>query len=174
MIYYTLVGKRIQYRYVGVCVLSRVRLFATPWTVAYQAPLSMEFSRQELYWSGLLFPLPGTLPYPGIETATLASPSSQLFYHFFFNPFFFNHFFTTEPPGKPPIYVQDIYFMQWIGSKPSILTHSLHPLPWRWSLLSSLTCILLDIAVIFWSFGSYVMLAYYVLGTVISVRNNSG
>ena len=46
--------------------LSRVRLFANPWTVAYQAPLSMGFSRQE-YWSGLPFPSPGDLPDPGIE-----------------------------------------------------------------------------------------------------------
>ena len=46
--------------------LSRVRLFATPWTVAYQASLSVGFSRQE-YWSGLLFPSPGDLPDPGIE-----------------------------------------------------------------------------------------------------------
>ena len=46
--------------------LSRVRLFATPWTVAYKAPLSMEFSRKE-YWSGLPFPSPGDLPDPGIE-----------------------------------------------------------------------------------------------------------
>ena len=46
--------------------LSRVRLFATPWTVAYQAPLSMGFSRQ-YYWSGLPFPSPADLPNPGIE-----------------------------------------------------------------------------------------------------------
>ena len=46
--------------------LSHVRLFVTPWTVAYQAPLSMGFSRQE-YWSGLPFPSPGDLPDPGIE-----------------------------------------------------------------------------------------------------------
>ena len=46
--------------------LSRVRLFATPWTVAYQAPQSMGFSRQE-YWSGLPFPSPADLPDPGIE-----------------------------------------------------------------------------------------------------------
>ena len=46
--------------------LSRVRLFATPWTISYQAPLSMEFSRQE-YWSGLPFPPPGDLPDPGIK-----------------------------------------------------------------------------------------------------------
>ena len=46
--------------------LSCVRLFATPWTVAYQASPSMGFSRQE-YWSGFLFPSPGDLPDPGIE-----------------------------------------------------------------------------------------------------------
>ena len=46
--------------------LSRVRLFATPWTVGYQAPPSLGFSRQE-YWSGLPFPSPGELPDPGIE-----------------------------------------------------------------------------------------------------------
>ena len=51
---------------VKVKSLSRVRLFATPWTVAHQAPLSMGFSRQE-YWSGLPFPSPGDLPDPGIE-----------------------------------------------------------------------------------------------------------
>ena len=49
-----------------VKLLSRVQLFATPWTVAYQASLSMGFSRQE-YWSGLPFPSPGDLPDPGIE-----------------------------------------------------------------------------------------------------------
>ena len=47
-------------------LLSHVRLFATPWTVAHQAPLSMGFSRQE-YWNGLLFPPPGDLLYPGIK-----------------------------------------------------------------------------------------------------------
>ena len=46
--------------------LSPVRLFGTPWTVAYQAPPSVGFSRQE-YWSGLPFPSPGDLPNPGIE-----------------------------------------------------------------------------------------------------------
>ena len=46
--------------------LSRVQLFATPWTVAYQAPPSMGFSRQE-YWSGLPFPFPGDLPKPGLK-----------------------------------------------------------------------------------------------------------
>ena len=54
-------------------LLSRVRLFAVPWTVAYQAPPSMEFSRQD-YWSGLPFPSPGDLPNQGTE---LASPALQ-------------------------------------------------------------------------------------------------
>ena len=51
---------------------SRVQLFATLWTTAHQAPLSMEFSRQE-YWSGLLCPSPGDLPDPGIKSASLIS-----------------------------------------------------------------------------------------------------
>ena len=44
----------------------------TPWTVAYQAPQSMGFSRQE-YWGGLSFPSPGYLPYPGIEPESPAT-----------------------------------------------------------------------------------------------------
>ena len=51
--------------------LSRVRLFVAPWTVAYQAPPSMDFSRQE-YWSGLPFPSPGDLPDPGIKPGSPA------------------------------------------------------------------------------------------------------
>ena len=51
---------------VKVKSLSRVQLFATLWTVAYQVPPSMGFSRQE-YWSGLPFPSPADLPNPGIE-----------------------------------------------------------------------------------------------------------
>ena len=47
-------------------LLSRVQLFATPWTVAYHTPLSMGFSRQE-YWSGLSFPSPKDLPDPRIK-----------------------------------------------------------------------------------------------------------
>ena len=65
--------------------LSRVQLFATPWTVAYQAPPSMGFSRQE-YWSGLPFPSPGDLPNPGIEPGSLALQTDAL---------------PSEPPGKP-------------------------------------------------------------------------
>ena len=51
---------------VKVKSLSPARLFATPWTVIYPAPLSMGFSKQE-YWSGFPFPSPGDLPNPGIE-----------------------------------------------------------------------------------------------------------
>ena len=51
-----------------------VQLFAAPWTVACQAPLSMEFSRLG-FWSGLPFPTPGDLPDPGVELAPLVSPA---------------------------------------------------------------------------------------------------
>ena len=59
------------------CVLSHfshVQLFATPWTVACQAPLSVGFSRQE-YWSGLPYPPPGDLPDLGIKPTSLMSPA---------------------------------------------------------------------------------------------------
>ena len=64
--------------------LSHVWLFVTPWTVTLQAPLSMEFSRQE-YWNGLPFPPPGNLPNPGIK------PSS---------PALTGRVFNTGPPFK--------------------------------------------------------------------------
>ena len=57
--------------------LSRVRPFATPWTVAYQAPPSVGFSRQEC-WSGLPFPSPGDLPDPGIEPGSPALQADAL------------------------------------------------------------------------------------------------
>ena len=65
--------------------LSRVQLFATPWTVAYQSPQSMEFSRQG-YWSRLPFPSPGDLPNPGIEAGSSTLQADVL---------------RSEPPGKP-------------------------------------------------------------------------
>ena len=65
--------------------LSHVQLFATPWTVAYQAPPSMGFSRQE-YWSGLPFPSPGDLSNPGIEPRSPTLQADAL---------------PSEPPGKP-------------------------------------------------------------------------
>ena len=57
-----------------MCVLNCVRLFAIPWTVAHQTPLSIEFSRQE-YWSGLPFPSPENLPDPGIKPKSFLSPA---------------------------------------------------------------------------------------------------
>ena len=65
--------------------LSHVQLFAIPRTVAYQAPPSMGFPRQE-YWSGLPFPSLGDLPKPGIKPGSLALQIDTLPY---------------EPPGKP-------------------------------------------------------------------------
>ena len=62
---------------VKVKSLSRVRLFATPWTVAYQAPPSMGFSRQE-YWSGLPLAPPEDLPHPGIEPRSPALQADAL------------------------------------------------------------------------------------------------
>ena len=65
------------YIYNDIHVCYRIQLFATPWTVAHQAPLSMGFPRQE-YWSGLPFPPPEDLPDLGIKTASLMSPSLQV------------------------------------------------------------------------------------------------
>ena len=58
--------KPVHYSYMCVLVTQCVQLFATPLTVAHQAPLPMGFSRQE-YWNGLPFPSPGALPNPGTE-----------------------------------------------------------------------------------------------------------
>ena len=66
-------------------LLSRVWFFATPWTVVYQAPQSMQFSRREC-WSGLPFPSPGDLPKPGIEPGSPTLQADAL---------------PSEPPGKP-------------------------------------------------------------------------
>ena len=75
-----------------ICVqaqsLGCVQLFVTLWTVVYQAPLSMEFSRQE-YWNGLPFPTPGDPPNPGIKTKSPTSPSLA------------SRFFNTASYGKP-------------------------------------------------------------------------
>ena len=79
--------------------LSRVRLFVTLWTVTFQAPPSMEFSRQE-YWSGLPFPSLGNLPDPGIE---LRSPTLQ------------TDALLSEPPGKPM--VCEVYLSKIVGVK---------------------------------------------------------
>ena len=72
------------------------QLFATPWTVAHQAPPSMGFSRQE-YWSGLPSSPPGDLPDPGIEPRT---PELQA------------EFLPSEPLGKPLIKLQYPFFLR--------------------------------------------------------------
>ena len=93
-------------------MLSHVQLFAIPWTVAYQAPQSMEFSRQE-YWSGLPFPSLGDLPDPGIEPR---SPSLQA------------DALPSEPPGKPQRNLKReapccaiVVTMLWLRFKPRLL-----------------------------------------------------
>ena len=65
----------------------------TPWTVAYQPPPSMGFSRQEC-WSGLPFPSPGDLPNPGIEAGSPALQADTL---------------PSEPPGKPNTFIVRLY-----------------------------------------------------------------
>ena len=70
-----------------VYVLSGVRLFATPQTVAHEAPMSMGFSRQE-YWNGLPFPPQGDLPDPGMGPISPLSPTLA------------GRFFTTVSPGN--------------------------------------------------------------------------
>ena len=83
--------------YIHVCVsLSRVWLSATPWAVAHQAPLLIEFSRQG-YWSGLPLSTPENLPNPGIEPGCPPSPALA------------DRLFTTAPPGKPSFFIADVY-----------------------------------------------------------------
>ena len=71
-------------------LLSHVRPFATPWTVAHEAPPSVGFSRQE-YWSGLPFPSPGDLPDQGIEPRSLTLQADAL---------------PSELPGNPLLPMQ--------------------------------------------------------------------
>ena len=73
--------------YMQACMLHRVLLFTTFWTVVRQALLSVGFSRQE-YWNVLPFPLPGDIPDPGIKSTSLTLAG---------------RFFTIEPPGKPSL-----------------------------------------------------------------------
>ena len=89
--------------------LSHVQLFAIPWTVAYQAPSSMEFSRQE-YWSGLPFPSPGDLPDPGIEPGSPALQADTL---------------PSEAPGKP--FFPEKSLKEWVLRKCSKIRNNLPP-----------------------------------------------
>ena len=71
---------------VYMCSLNHVQLFATPWTITCQAPLSVGFPRQE-YWGRLLFPSPRDIPHPGIKPGSPVSLAVA------------DGFFTIEPPG---------------------------------------------------------------------------
>ena len=82
---------------VKVKLLSRVQLFTTPWSIAHQAPQSMEFSRQE-YWSGLPFPSPGDLANPGIEPASPALQADVL---------------PSKPPGEPQASNKSCLYPHW-------------------------------------------------------------
>ena len=93
-------------------ILSRVQLFAIPWTIAHQAPLSMGFPRQA-YRSGLPLPPPGDLPNPGTEPTSLGFPALA------------GGFFTTAPPGKAKV---ELYDQQIAGGKPGPSDRSA---PWR-------------------------------------------
>ena len=75
----------LAYQILKVKLLSHVQLFATPWTIAHQAPPCMEFYRQE-YWSGLPFPSPGDLPNPQIVPGSPILQADTL---------------PSEPPGIP-------------------------------------------------------------------------
>ena len=104
----------------GMCMLSCVWFFASPWTVTHQEPLLMEFSKQEDQ-SRLQFPIPGNLPDPEIEPVS---------------PALTGRFFTTVPPGKP-LYIS-VQFSSVAQSCPTLrdpMNHSTpglpvhHPLP---------------------------------------------
>ena len=112
-----------------MCMLSCVQLFAMPWTVARQTPLSMEFSTQE-YLSGLPFPSSGNLPNPGIQPVFLACPALA------------GRFFTTVPPGVPHISTSGIIapygLPWWLRQKRICLQHGrpgfnprVRKIPWR-------------------------------------------
>ena len=104
--------------------LGRFRLFATPWTVAHQAPLSMGFSRQE-YWSGLPCPPPEDLPDPGIEPRSPALQADSL-------------------PSEPPVVIRDGWgFPLHLGSGCVVHQNSMlssnhtRTKSWPWPLLTS-------------------------------------
>ena len=84
--------------------LSHVWLFVAPWTAAFQALLSVGFSRQE-YWSGFPFPLPRDLPNPGTEP-TSPAPAGR--------------FFTTTPPGMPIYKQYSVYYSYYTDTTGSL------------------------------------------------------
>ena len=140
-------------------MLSWVQLFVTPWTIVYQASLSMEFSRQE-YWSELPFPSPGDLPDPGIKPGSPVSPASA------------GGFFTTELPGKtqkPALYFLNFQIAKVRSFKMEvILGKSTRKKKkkeiWRWGFNSWL---LLSLVVWIWaSCQSFLNLSFLIYKTV--------
>ena len=103
--------------------LSRVRLFATPWTVAHQAPQSMEFSKQE-YWSGLPFPSPRDLPNPGIEPGSPTLQANAL---------------PSEPPGKPLETFMEVssHRLDWLLTQLLVLLPFMENGGWGWKFQAS-------------------------------------
>ena len=92
-------------------LLSRVPLFATPWTVARQTPLSIELPRQEC-WSGLLFPSPGDLPNQRIKPTSPALQADS---------------FLSEPPGSQACYLNKTLPLWWTGyrtPRPSVTSYN--------------------------------------------------
>ena len=105
------------------CLLScfsHIRLVATLWTLAHQAPLSMGFSRPE-YWSGLPLHSPWYLPNPGIKTKCLASPALA--------GGFFTTTATLEVPSNPLSSVQFSFSVMSDSLWPHGLQHARHPCP---------------------------------------------
>ena len=102
---------------VKVKLLSRVRLFSTPWTVANQAPPSTGFSRQE-YWNGSPFPSPGDLPDPGIEPGSPTLQADSL---------------PSEPPGKLSHFISQSHLEDACDTKItlSVLTDNLPVIIWN-------------------------------------------
>ena len=91
--------ENVWYICMHVCVLSHVRLFVTSWTVIHQAPLSMEFSRQE-YWSGLSLPTSRDLPNPGTEPASPALAGEFYSTVHLGGSYFYLHIFMLKKKAK--------------------------------------------------------------------------
>ena len=127
--------------------LSPVWLFATPWTVAYQFPPSMGFSRQEC-WSGLPFPSPGDLPDPGIKPGSPALQADAL---------------LSEPPGKQGQKESVAYFSPLSNSISLFLSLSLFFF-WLCFKSSNLLNLLIHLSVTLTNFIS----TYYMPRTVLS------
>ena len=133
-----------------VKLLSHVRLFATPWTVAHQALQSMEFSRQD-YWSGLPFPPPGDLPNPGIEPGSPARQAGAL---------------PSEPPGSElEIWKQYGCNVAWGGISQAAVIHKI-PF-WFFKLLKATSTIISLIFFFNLSFFHSISFASCILGLVV-------